>query len=122
VHDVTLPPTFINLESWRENFLTQASPRDPENFPFVVIGNKIDLADERILKMNINVKKWCKENYDIPYFEASARDNINVEQAFETIAKNALAREKEQDISDLQNNIVVNQDKTNISERSSCDC
>ena len=122
MHDVTLPPTFINLESWRENFLTQASPRDPENFPFVVIGNKIDLADERILKMNINVKKWCKENYDIPYFEASARDNINVEQAFETIAKNALAREKEQDISDLQNNIVVNQDKTNISERSSCDC
>jgi Ras-related protein Rab-7A len=122
VHDVTLPPTFINLESWRENFLTQASPRDPENFPFVVIGNKIDLADERILKMNINVKKWCKENYDIPYFEASARDNINVEQAFETIAKNALAREKEQDISDLQNNIVVNQDKTDISERSSCDC
>jgi Ras-related protein Rab-7A len=122
VHDVTLPPTFINLESWRENFLTQASPRDPENFPFVVIGNKIDLADERILKMNINVKKWCKENYDIPYFEASARDNINVEQAFETIAKNALAREKEQDISDLQNNIVVNQGNTDISERSSCDC
>ena len=36
MHDVTLPPTFINLESWRENFLTQASPRDPENFPFVV--------------------------------------------------------------------------------------
>ena len=122
MHDITLPPTFINLESWRENFLTQASPRDPENFPFIVIGNKSDLADERILKMNTNVKKWCKDKYNIQYFEASARDNINVEQAFETIAKNALAREKEQDISDLQDNIVVNQDKTDQSERSTCNC
>ncbi len=47
VYDVTAPPTFKNLESWRDEFLIQASPRDPENFPFVVIGNKVDMADSR---------------------------------------------------------------------------
>lgn len=47
VYDVTAPTTFKNLESWRDEFLIQASPRDPENFPFVVIGNKVDLADSR---------------------------------------------------------------------------
>uniref|UniRef100_V5I156 Putative rab gtpase family 7 n=1 Tax=Ixodes ricinus TaxID=34613 RepID=V5I156_IXORI len=43
VFDVTVPASFKALESWRDEFLIQASPRDPENFPFVVIGNKVDL-------------------------------------------------------------------------------
>ena len=53
VYDVTAPATFKNLESWRDEFLIQASPRDPENFPFVVIGNKVDLADSRTVNF-----KW----------------------------------------------------------------
>lgn len=32
---------------------------------------------------------WCKEK-DIPYFEVSAKNNINVAEAFETLAKQAL--------------------------------
>ncbi len=58
VYDVTAPPTFKNLESWRDEFLIQASPRDPENFPFVVIGNKVDMADSRTVnKKNIRFIK-----------------------------------------------------------------
>lgn len=34
---------------------------------------------------------WCKEK-DIPYFEVSAKNNINVAEAFETLAKQALNR------------------------------
>ena len=45
VFDVTMANTFKTLDSWRDEFLIQASPRDPENFPFVVIGNKIDLEN-----------------------------------------------------------------------------
>lgn len=45
VFDVTQPTTFKTLDSWRDEFLIQASPRDPENFPFMVLGNKIDLEN-----------------------------------------------------------------------------
>lgn len=48
VFDVTMPNTFRSLDSWRDEFLIQASPRDPENFPFVVIGNKIDLENRAV--------------------------------------------------------------------------
>jgi Ras-related protein Rab-7A len=34
---------------------------------------------------------------NIPYFETSAKEGINVEKAFETVARNALARDKEID-------------------------
>lgn len=48
VFDVTQPSTFKTLDSWRDEFLIQASPRDPENFPFVVLGNKIDLENRAV--------------------------------------------------------------------------
>ena len=54
VYDVTQATTFKNLESWRDEFLIQASPRDPENFPFVVIGNKVDMADNRTVIDKLN--------------------------------------------------------------------
>lgn len=41
--------TFENLDSWRDEFLIQAGPRDPDNFPFVVLGNKIDLENQRVV-------------------------------------------------------------------------
>merc|ERR1712023_45123 len=47
VYDVTAPTTFKSLDSWRDEFLIQASPRDPDRFPFVVLGNKSDLSDKR---------------------------------------------------------------------------
>lgn len=48
VYDVTAPNTFKALDSWRDEFLIQASPRDPEHFPFVVIGNKLDLENRAV--------------------------------------------------------------------------
>ena len=48
VYDVTMANTFKNLDSWRDEFLIQASPRDAENFPFVVLGNKIDLESRAV--------------------------------------------------------------------------
>ena len=48
VYDVTAPQTFKALDSWRDEFLIQASPRDPDNFPFVVLGNKIDLENRTV--------------------------------------------------------------------------
>ena len=48
VYDVTSANSFRSLDSWRDEFLIQASPRDPDHFPFVVIGNKIDLDSREV--------------------------------------------------------------------------
>lgn len=45
VYDVNSSKSFETLDSWRDEFLIQASPHDPENFPFVVLGNKIDVEE-----------------------------------------------------------------------------
>lgn len=40
-------------------------------------------------------QQWCQSKNGLPYFETSAKDATNVEQAFKTIARNALAQESD---------------------------
>ncbi|KAL0365505.1 UNVERIFIED_CONTAM: Ras-related protein Rab7 [Sesamum angustifolium] len=94
VYDVNVMKSFDNLNNWREEFLIQASPSDPENFPFVVIGNKID-ADGGNSRV---ARAWCASKGNIPYFETSAKEGTNVEEAFQVIAKNALKSGEEEEI------------------------
>lgn len=55
----------------------------------------------------------------MPYFETSSKENINVEQAFQTIAKNALAQEAEQELyADYPDPIRIDAD----GGQSGCNC
>lgn len=78
-----------------DEFLVHAAPRNASSFPFVVLGNKADLGPRRQVSTS-KAKNWCQSKGDIPYFETSAKEALNVEQAFHTIAKNALAQESQQ--------------------------
>jgi hypothetical protein len=39
--------SYESLGQWHDEFLVQASPRDPDNFPFVVLGNKVDVDESK---------------------------------------------------------------------------
>ncbi|XP_061869625.1 ras-related protein Rab-7b isoform X2 [Colius striatus] len=88
--DVTDRESFESLDNWRNDFLEKVIPRE-QDFPMVVLGNKIDICDRQVSKEIAST--WCKEK-DIPYFEVSAKNNINVAEAFETLAKQALTTYK----------------------------
>ena len=91
VFDVNVAKTFENLDSWRDEFLIQSGPRSPESFPFVVLGNKIDLEGQRVVTQK-RATAWCASKNNLPYFETSAKEAVNVEQAFQAIASDALAQ------------------------------
>ncbi|CAO2841936.1 unnamed protein product [Amaranthus hypochondriacus] len=98
-YDVNVMKSFENLNRWREEFLLQASPSDPDNFPFILLGNKIDVdgGSNRVVSEK-KAKAWCMSKGNIPYFETSAKDGTNVEEAFLCIAKNAIMNEPEEEL------------------------
>jgi Ras-related protein Rab-7A len=121
VYDVTSSNSFKSLDSWRDEFLIQAGPRDPENFPFVVIGNKVDLDGRQVQARK--AQNWCTEKSNVPYFETSAKEGTNVEKAFETVARNALAREKEIDsVPDFPDPLVKLQGGNQSPPSNKCSC
>ena len=83
----------------------QGTPKDPKSFPFIVVGNKLDLAagggagggmsgkggrkvDE------IKGKQWAKKECgELKYFETSAAKNLNVEESFPALAKAAASHD-----------------------------
>jgi Ras-related protein Rab-7A len=97
VYDITNPQSFESLETWRNGFLQEGSPKDPEAFPFVLLGNKADKANERKVPQS-KAEEWCKAHGGISYFETSAAQNLNIEDAFRNIAKIASMQEKEEEI------------------------
>ncbi|KAL9101157.1 MAG: hypothetical protein Q9163_003559 [Psora crenata] len=114
VYDVNNSKSFETLDAWRDEFLIQASPREPDNFPFVVIGNKIDVEESKRAISSKRAMTFCQSKGGIPYFETSAKEAVNVEQAFEVIAKNALAQEESEEFSgDFSDPIDINLDREN---------
>jgi Ras-related protein Rab-7A len=93
VFDVTNKKSFGSLDSWKENFLHARDPAEPEKFPIIVLGNKIDMVDQRRVSRE-NAEEWCKKEGISPseYFEVSAKENTNIAQAFQAVAKLAIAR------------------------------
>ncbi|KAL2888703.1 GTP-binding protein ypt7 [Ceratocystis lukuohia] len=119
VYDVSNAKSFDALDSWRDEFLIQASPRDPDNFPFVVLGNKIDVEESKRVISNRRAMAFCQAKGGIPYFETSAKEAINIEQAFEVIARNALAQEESEEFSgEFQDPINIHIDN----DRDGCAC
>jgi len=100
VYDVNNSKSFDMLDSWRDEFLIQASPNFPESFPFVVLGNKVDVEESKRAISPKRAMTYCQSKGNIPYFETSAKEALNVDQAFEVIARNALAQEESEDFSD----------------------
>lgn len=43
-------------------------------------------------------KQWCTGKGNIPHFEVSAKEDLNIESAFQTIARNALKNETEEEM------------------------
>ena len=59
----------------------------------MVLGNKVDVdggASRTVSEKK--AKSWCTSKGAIPYFETSAKEDLNVEAAFQCIAKSAEER------------------------------
>lgn len=50
MYDVTNPQSKQRINEWREAFITTANPQNPESFPFLILGNKIDLDNSPIVR------------------------------------------------------------------------
>ncbi|XP_062135845.1 ras-related protein Rab-7a-like [Drosophila sulfurigaster albostrigata] len=60
VFDVTSRKSFQNLNSWWEDFFLMAETKNRDKFPLAVVGNKIDLENEREVSGHQILNTWFR--------------------------------------------------------------
>ena len=85
VFDITNKQSFDNLLIWKQEFLDKSMPKDPAMIPFFILGNKIDLVDERQVYQD-QIDQFLKSNSEFIYYETSAMDGSNIKEVFSTVA------------------------------------
>ncbi|CAI9773706.1 unnamed protein product [Fraxinus pennsylvanica] len=76
VYDTTRRPTFENLKKWLHELREFTSP----DMVIVLLGNKSDLSHSR--EVNVEEGQSLAQNENLFFMETSARENVNVEEAF----------------------------------------
>jgi len=81
VYDITEQKSFNNITKWLKEIDTFAG----QNVQKLLVGNKCDLESERIV--SVDQGKNLSNMLTIPFVETSAKDSVNVEQAFIKMAE-----------------------------------
>lgn len=118
VFDVTSPNSFHALDTWHKEFLVQADPSTPDKFPFVVIANKADLEERQVSPRQ--AQEWCK-SCNAEYFETSAKEAMNVEEAFVQAIRLALKHHEVPIQKDNGESVRLLEKEENV-QKKKCDC
>ena len=81
VFDITRSSTFSNINNWYNSAVKYGL----SGIPRILIGNKVDLKDER--KIILPMAEHLSEKLNAPYFETSALTGETVKEIFQKIAE-----------------------------------
>ena len=81
IYDITDKESFKSLSNW----LIEIEKNGNKNVLKVLIGNKSDLEDKRVISFNQG--KEFADMYGLKFIETSAKKNLNVNEAFESLGR-----------------------------------
>lgn len=85
IFDVTSTASFSNIKNW----LQQIKENTSDKIQITLVGNKIDMINRRTVTKE-EADKLAKE-YNLKYFETSAKDNLNIQETFAYLTKEIYA-------------------------------
>jgi Ras-related protein Rab-32 len=94
VFDVTRAATFEAVVKWKLDLDTKVQLPDGSPIPCVLLANKCDQPKEGLVNSAARMDEYCKERGFIAWFETSAKENINIEDAARCLVTKILQNDK----------------------------
>lgn len=89
VFDVTRSSTFDAVLKWKQDLDTKVTLNHGRPVPAVLLANKSD----QVAVQHPKLDSFCKENAFVDWFETSAKENTNIEEAVRCLVEHILANE-----------------------------
>ncbi|KAI6655973.1 Ras-related protein Rab-1A [Oopsacas minuta] len=115
VYDITNRDSFDNL---RDSWYKEVRRYSEKHTQFILVGNKCDLESKRAVESSTG--KEFADNLNIPFIETSAKENINVEQAFVLLA--AMIVKKLPEVESERKDIILLDGERRETNNSRCYC
>ena len=103
VFDITSSESFEGIKDWLDSIKTYFGEKSM-TIPIIIVGNKIDLEDERDVEKNDAIK--FANEYRYKYFEVSAKTGEGVDDAISELIKQILSKK--------DNNVEVTGERKSI--------
>ena len=117
LYDVTDKDSFKNLSNW----LIEIEKNASKNVLKVLIGNKSDLEDKRVVSFNQG--KEFADTYGLKFIETSAKKNLNVNEAFETLGRELMIASADKKVTkqkDTKKISVAKAQDLNVQKKGGC--
>ena len=115
IFDVTNKNTLNSINKWVKDVNETI---DAEKIPSVLVGNKIDLDDER--EVTFEEGKNLADQYGFNYIETSAKTGTNINELFIELAENIYNKFKEEFPQPNNQNIVIKVEKHQKKKKKNC--
>ncbi|XP_034045716.1 ras-related protein Rab-26-like [Thalassophryne amazonica] len=109
LYDVTNKTSFDNVQAW----LTEIHEYAQQDVVLMLLGNKADATHERVVKRE-DGERLAKE-FGVPFMETSGRSGLNIELAFNAVAKELKHRSTKDPSETFKLHDYVNKEKKNTS-------
>ncbi|XP_017793570.1 PREDICTED: ras-related protein Rab-32 isoform X4 [Habropoda laboriosa] len=125
VFDVTRSATLDAVVKWKQDLDSKVQLPDGSPIPCVLLANKCDQQKEGLVNTPAKMDEYCKEKNFSGWFETSAKENINIEEAARFLVNKILQNDQlmkgdgSQDPTDGER-FALNQSPT--SSKKSCSC
>lgn len=116
VYDITQEKTFDNIAKWLRNIDEHAS----EGVDRMILGNKCDMEDKRMV--NQERGEGIAREHGIKFYETSAKENVNVEEAFMKLTQDILRKHMAGASNDDTTKGVIVGDKNNANSKTGGNC
>lgn len=93
VFDISRSSTFDAVLKWKNDLDSKVHLPNGSPIPAVLLANKCDQKKDRSQSPS-QMDQFCKEHGFIGWFETSAKDNINIDEATRFLVENMLANQQ----------------------------
>ncbi|XP_058830154.1 ras-related protein Rab-32 isoform X2 [Topomyia yanbarensis] len=124
VFDVTRSATFDAVIKWKQDLDSKVQLPDGKPIPCILLANKSDQQKQGIVTTPAKLDEYVKEHGFAGWFETSAKENVNIEDAAKSLVNKILTNDKQNNMGEIvdADRFALAGGRTDSSPKKNCAC